>query len=276
MDVMGPLHGATQYSYVLIIHDAHSSMIWVRGLTHKGATSQEAAWWLSEIHVAKNQRLSEVILDHRIKEIWVDQGELWSATFHELCSSMGMKISASPTQQHTDNAFAKQAIQTIQKIAQSLIYDSVWLYSLHHTSRKHTLNMAVKPPDDEPHVVKGHKVWLPELDCMVVAKDIQFLELEQPGADPQPFHRCVLAGDHELLCSYTWFPWDEVTDETETDNVTHSSLPMYSHQCTTDSNSSSSDVSSFGHEWDQMMGDIEEAGEICHRVGWPAQESAPK
>ncbi|KAJ1590989.1 hypothetical protein NDA11_004846 [Ustilago hordei] len=214
MDVMGPLHGATQYSYVLIIHDAHSSMIWVRGLTHKGATSQEAAWWLSEIHVAKNQRLSEVILDHRIKEIWVDQGELWSATFHELCSSMGMKISASPTQQHTDNAFAKQAIQTIQKIAQSLIYDSVWLYSLHHTSRKHTLNMAVKPPD-------GHKVWLPELDCMVVAKDIQFLELEQPGADPQPFH-------------------------------------------------------SFGHEWDQMMGDIEEAGEICHRVGWPAKESAPK
>ena len=37
MDVMGPLHSTTQYSFVLIIHDAHSSMIWVRGLAHKGA-----------------------------------------------------------------------------------------------------------------------------------------------------------------------------------------------------------------------------------------------
>lgn len=115
MDVMGPLHGATQYSFVLIIHDAHSGMIWVRGLAHKGVAYQEAAWWLSEIHATKNQRPSEVR---------VDQGELWSATFRELCSSMGVKISASPTQQHTDNAFAKRAIQTIQKIAWSLIYDS--------------------------------------------------------------------------------------------------------------------------------------------------------
>ncbi|KAJ1590992.1 hypothetical protein NDA11_004878 [Ustilago hordei] len=89
---MGPLHSATQYSFVLIIHDAHSSMIWVQGLAHKGATYQEAAWWLSKIHATKNQRLSEV---------WVDQGELWSAAFCELCSSMGMKISASPTQQQT-------------------------------------------------------------------------------------------------------------------------------------------------------------------------------
>ncbi|KAJ1583988.1 hypothetical protein NDA11_001789 [Ustilago hordei] len=197
---MGPLHGATQYSYVLIIHDAHSGMIWVQGLAHKGAASQEAAWWLSKIHVAKNQRPSEVTLDHGIKEIQVDQGELWSATFCELCSLMGMKISTSPTQQHTDNAFAEWAIQTIQKIAWSLIYDSgmdeqwwphailqaafihnrlaVQVCSLCHTSRKHMLNMVVKPPD--------------------------------------------AAG-----CGSSSFP-----------------------QCTIDSNSSPSDVSSFSHEWD--------------------------
>ena len=108
MEIMGPLYSTTQYSFVLIIHDAHSSMIWVQGLAHKGAAYQEAAWWLSKIHTTKNQRPSEVR---------VDQGELWSATFHELCSSMGVKISALPTQQHTNNAFAKWAIQTIQKIA---------------------------------------------------------------------------------------------------------------------------------------------------------------
>ncbi|CCF52185.1 hypothetical protein NDA10_006404 [Ustilago hordei] len=260
---MGPLHGATQYSYVLIIHDAHSGMIWVQGLAHKGAASQEAAWWLSKIHVAKNQRPSEVTLDHGIKEIQVDQGELWSATFCELCSLMGMKISTSPTQQHTDNAFAEWAIQTIQKIAWSLIYDSGmdeqwWPHAILQAAFIHN-RLAVQPCtlqgtylgfSDKPCVVKGHKVWLPELDHVVVAKDIQFLELEQLGVDPHPFHRCVLAGDHELLHSYTWFPQDEVTDETEADDVTHSLLPMYSCQCTIDSNSSPSDVSSFSHEWD--------------------------
>ncbi|CCF48902.1 uncharacterized protein UHOR_13417 [Ustilago hordei] len=115
---------------------------------------------------------------------------------------------------------------------------------------------------DKPHGVKGHKVWLPELDCMVVAKDVRFSELEQLGADPQPLHRCVLAGNHELLCSYTWFPQDEVTDEMETGVMTHLSQPMYSHQHTINSNSSSSNISSYSCEWDQMMGDIEEAGEI--------------
>ncbi|KAJ1578019.1 hypothetical protein NDA12_001817 [Ustilago hordei] len=48
----------------------------------------------------------------------------------------------------------------------------------------------------------------------------------------------------------------------ETGVMTHSSQPMYSHQHTINSNSSSSNVSSYSHEWDQMMGDIEEAGEI--------------
>lgn len=35
-----------------------------------------------------------------------------------------MKITAPPTQQHTDNTFAERAIQTVQKIARSLLYDS--------------------------------------------------------------------------------------------------------------------------------------------------------
>ncbi|SOV09012.1 uncharacterized protein UDID_18232 [Ustilago sp. UG-2017a] len=105
---MGPLQGAAKFSYVLIIHDAHSGMTWA---------------------------LSEVDLDHGIKEVRVDQGELWSTTSRDLCSSAGVKITASPTQQHTNNAFAKRAIQTIQKIAWSLLYDSNtdkrwWLHAI--------------------------------------------------------------------------------------------------------------------------------------------------
>ena len=120
----GPLHGATGFSYILIIHDAYSCMIWARGLTSKGRASQEATWWLLEVQATTLQQTSEVVLDRGIQEIWVDQGKLWSTTFWGLCSLVGVKITASPTQQHMDNAFAEQVIQTIQKIAQSLLYDS--------------------------------------------------------------------------------------------------------------------------------------------------------
>ncbi|UTT91014.1 hypothetical protein NDA17_001991 [Ustilago hordei] len=124
MDVMGPLHGATKFAYVLIIHDAYSSMIWMRGLTNKSQASQEAAWWFSGIRVATCQVPLEVTFDHGLKEVCIDQGELWSNTFHNLCSSTGVKVTAAPTQQHLDNAFTEQVIQTIQKIAQSILYNA--------------------------------------------------------------------------------------------------------------------------------------------------------
>ncbi|SPC66777.1 uncharacterized protein UHOD_11428 [Ustilago sp. UG-2017b] len=99
---------------------------------------------------------------------------------------------------------------------------------------------------------------------VVVAKDVRFSELEQPGADPNPFHKRVLAGDNGLLRSYTWFPPDEVSDKTEPDDVMPPSLPLCSCQRDSELNSSSSpsDILSFGHEWDRIMADIEEAGEI--------------
>ncbi|SOV04271.1 uncharacterized protein UDID_17048 [Ustilago sp. UG-2017a] len=251
MDVMGPLHGTTQYSYVLIIHDAHSSMIW---------------------------RPSEVVLDHGIKEVRVDQGELWSATFRELCSSMGVKISTSPTQQHTNNAFAKWAIQTIQKITRSLIYDSGmdkrwWPHAtlqaafIHNrlagTTRGNVTPFELFFANTFGHALFEEHTWVSRMNHMlskatrfgfqnltvVVAKDVRFSELEQPGADPNPFHKCVLAGDNGLLRSYTWFPPDEVSDKTEPDDVMPLSLPLYSRQRDSELNSSSSpsDISSFGH-----------------------------
>lgn len=76
MDVMGPLHGDTKFMYVLIIHDAYSGMTWTQGLTNKCEASTEATWWFSEMKVATHQEPSEIVLDHRIREIRIDQGEL--------------------------------------------------------------------------------------------------------------------------------------------------------------------------------------------------------
>ncbi|KAJ1041808.1 hypothetical protein NDA14_002149 [Ustilago hordei] len=218
MDIIGLLHGATGFLHVLIIHDTYSCMIWAWGLTSKGKASQEAAWWLLEVHVATHQKPSEVVLDCRIKEIQVGQGKLWSTAFQELCLLAGVKITASLTQQHTNNAFAKQAIQTIQKIAQSLLYDS-----------KHPLNMVVQPPK---------------------------------GINATPPDQQVLAGDSELHQSYTWLAISDVIDEAKPDNPTPLSLPPYFCQQESRPQSSSSDFSSFGHDWDWMMAEIEDAGEI--------------
>lgn len=69
MDVMGPLHGATQFAYVLIIHDTYSGMVWVRGLANKGQAAHEAGWWLSEVCVATHWKPLEVVIDHGIREV---------------------------------------------------------------------------------------------------------------------------------------------------------------------------------------------------------------
>ncbi|SPC66816.1 uncharacterized protein UHOD_11431 [Ustilago sp. UG-2017b] len=75
MDVMGPLHGDTKFAYALIIHDAYSGMSWAQGLASKGEASQEAAWCFSEMCVTMHQKLSEIIIDHGIRGVRVDQGE---------------------------------------------------------------------------------------------------------------------------------------------------------------------------------------------------------
>ena len=91
---------------------------------NKGQAAQEAGWWFSEVRIATHWKPSEVVFDHGIKEVRVDQGELWSTAFCDLCSSTGVKVTASPTQQHSDNVFTEWAIQIIQKITQSILYDA--------------------------------------------------------------------------------------------------------------------------------------------------------
>ncbi|CCF47939.1 hypothetical protein NDA10_004714 [Ustilago hordei] len=111
MDIMGPLHECPQFSYVLIIYDAFSGMIWVQGLLDKAHATTEALYWLSETHQPPQCQSTSMTMGCDIKEIQVDQGELWTASFQNLCLSSSIKITASPMQQHTDNAFAERAIQ---------------------------------------------------------------------------------------------------------------------------------------------------------------------
>ncbi|SYW86252.1 uncharacterized protein UBRO2_05972 [Ustilago bromivora] len=95
MVVMGPLHGATKFTYVLIIHDAYSSMIWVQGLMNKSQASQEVVWWFSEICVTTHQTPSEVIFNHRLKEVHIDQvmnGTTLVASGQQLHSADGILL----------------------------------------------------------------------------------------------------------------------------------------------------------------------------------------
>ncbi|SAM63998.1 uncharacterized protein UBRO_20431 [Ustilago bromivora] len=187
--------------------------------------------------VTMHQEPSEIVLDHGIRKVCVDQGELWSTTFRNLCLSMSVKVTASPTQHHTDNAFAECAIQTIQKIARSLLYDtgmnerwwphtiaqaafihnclaayvvlrgntcSMWLRD-HPVVSKHLCPCALQGTylgfSNAPRTIKGHKVWLPELNCIVVTRDICFSEFEQLGTDTNPSYTPVFAGNSKLLRS---------------------------------------------------------------------------
>ncbi|SYW81894.1 uncharacterized protein UHO2_00398 [Ustilago hordei] len=101
MDVMGLLHGNTKLAYVLIIHDAFSDMIWQRwGVPGGNVVAQGGT-------CCHTSRTTTLIPDHGLKEVRVDQGKLWSTTFRDTCSSKGVKITASPTQQHMININTK-------------------------------------------------------------------------------------------------------------------------------------------------------------------------
>ncbi|SYW81901.1 uncharacterized protein UHO2_00405 [Ustilago hordei] len=107
-----------------------------------------------------------------------------------------------------------------------------------------------------------HKVWLPELDHVIVTKDIRSLELE-PLDTTTPFpHTPVIISDHDLLRSYTWLTPYDTLDKTDSNDVVPSSLQPYSHQQHLVTHPDPLESSSLDHEWDHMMNAIEEAEEI--------------
>ncbi|KAJ1026655.1 hypothetical protein NDA13_004028 [Ustilago tritici] len=124
MDIMGPLQKSPQFSYVLTIHDTFFGMIWVWGLHDKAQAATEVLYWVSETHQLPQRQSTNVARRHDIEEIWVDQGELWATSFQNLCLSSNIKITASPMQQHTDKAFVECAIQTLQKTAYCMLFDT--------------------------------------------------------------------------------------------------------------------------------------------------------
>ncbi|SPC67663.1 uncharacterized protein UHOD_11788 [Ustilago sp. UG-2017b] len=70
-----------------------------------------------------------------------------------------------------------------------------------------------------PSTIKGQKVWLPELNCIVIAKDVRFSKLEQSETNTIPSHAPILARNSKLLHSYTWLPQHEDSDEAEPNDV---------------------------------------------------------
>ena len=102
----------------------------------KGQASQEAAWWFSEVCITTHQKPLEVVKDHRLKEVRVDQGK-------HLCPR--------------------------------------------------TLPGTYLGFSNAPSTIKGQKVWLPELNCIVIAKDVRFSKLEQSETNTIPSHAPILA-----------------------------------------------------------------------------------
>lgn len=115
---------------------------------------------------------------------------------------------------------------------------------------------------DTPHAIKGHRVWLPDLVRIVVAKDVRFSELEQLETNAAPSHTPVLASNRMLLHSYTWLPPNDEFEASELNDTTAPSLLPYSCQCSSSLQSDSPDLSSYDREWDCMMAEIEATGEI--------------
>ncbi|KAJ1585839.1 hypothetical protein NDA12_002285 [Ustilago hordei] len=228
MDVMGPLHSATKFTYMLIIHDAHSGMTWAQGLTSKGQASQEAAWWLSEVHIDIHQEPNGVILDQGVLEVCVDQGELWSTAFWNICS--------------------------LTVVSKHLCPCALWGTYLGFS--------------DTLWAIKGHKVWLLDLNQIVIAKDVCFSKFDQPEPNAPPSHAPILIGDNGLLHSYMWLPPDETNDYggVKQDNVIQHSLPQFSCQCRPSSQPTSSDMSSYDWEWDCLMAEKEAASKTVVNI----------
>ncbi|UTT89748.1 hypothetical protein NDA17_004167 [Ustilago hordei] len=116
---------------------------------------------------------------------------------------------------------------------------------------------------DAPWAIKGHKVWLLDLNQIVVAKDVLFSEFEQPEPDAAPLHVPILIGDNGLLCSYTWLPPAETNNYggVEQDDIILPSLSQFSHQHRPTSQPAPSDMSSYDQEWDRLMAEIKVASE---------------
>ncbi|SPC63948.1 uncharacterized protein UHOD_11381 [Ustilago sp. UG-2017b] len=234
MDVMGPLHGATKFTYVLIIHDAYSSMTWVQGLTNKSQASQEAVWWFSEICVTTHQILSEVIFDHRLKEVCIDQAGATRGHITPFELFYGKR----------PELYQLRRFGCVTYVILRGNTQSTWLHNHPVVSKHlqpHTLCGTYLGFSDAPRAVKGH--W----------------QLESGAA---PSHLPFLTGDNEFLCSYTWLPQDDDSAEMGLNDYVPPSLIPYSRQRGSTSRPTSSDSFSYNQEWDCIMAEIEVAGEI--------------
>ena len=75
---------------------------------------------------------------NRIQYFWADNGKgEFSLAFQDILKSFSIQLKASPPYKYLMNGVVKRAIQTINKIAQSLIYVvkllvKMWDYAINH------------------------------------------------------------------------------------------------------------------------------------------------
>lgn len=81
---------------------------------------------------------------------------------------------------------------------------------------------------DATRVIKGHRVWLPALDRIVIVKDIHFSELEHLDESAPPSHTPILMGDNQLLQTYHWLPDSDPPPNSDNEDDLPLSLPYFS------------------------------------------------
>ncbi|KAJ1038973.1 hypothetical protein NDA10_001740 [Ustilago hordei] len=123
----------------------------------------------------------------------------------------------------------------VQKIAQSLLYDS----DMDKHWWPHAMTQAVFIHNQLVGTTRGH------------ITPFELFYGKQPDLCDIP-----------LLQSYTWVPHDDASEEPEPDDVMPSTVRPYSCQHGVELQQSPLDSSSYNCEWDQMMSEIENAGEI--------------
>ncbi|KAJ1604177.1 hypothetical protein NDA14_003947 [Ustilago hordei] len=153
-----------------------------------------------------------------------------------------VKVTASPTQQHSDNVFTEWVIQIIQKITRSILYDANvakhwWPYAISQAAFIHNRLAGT---------MQGHVTPFE----LFYRKHPELCQIRHFGC----IAYIILRGNTCTTCD------DHVQEEPNDDATLY--LPSYSHQRNSSSCSVSPNAPSYNWEWDHMMAEIEAAGEV--------------
>ncbi len=112
-DLIGPWHGNDAAKYVLGIRDLWSGYAWTITLASKKEAARELMKWAENTKAETGQYP---------RSLRVDQGETWSNAVLSWATTRAIKVTASPTGAHTQNAHVERQHQQIEKVTRSLMH----------------------------------------------------------------------------------------------------------------------------------------------------------